>query len=49
MNTQTRSEIIAKFKEEVKNGKILVGVGAGTGITAKSLSLIHISEPTRPY
>lgn len=28
MNTQTRSEIIAKFKEEVKNGKILVGVGA---------------------
>ena len=32
----TRSEIIAKFKEEVKNGKILVGVGAGTGITAKS-------------
>ena len=36
MNTQTRSEIIAKFKEEVKIGKILVGVGAGTGITAKS-------------
>ena len=36
MSTQTRSEIIAKFKEEVKNGKILVGVGAGTGITAKS-------------
>lgn len=36
MNTQTRSEIIAKFKEEVKNGKILVGVGSGTGITAKS-------------
>lgn len=36
MNTQTRSEIIAKFKEEVKNGKIRVGVGAGTGITAKS-------------
>ncbi len=36
MNTQTRSEIIAKFKEEVKNGRILVGVGAGTGITAKS-------------
>lgn len=36
MNTMTRKEIIAKFKEEVKNGKILVGVGAGTGITAKS-------------
>ena len=34
MNTQTRSEIIAKFKEEIANGKILVGVGAG--ITAKS-------------
>lgn len=36
MNTQTRSEIIAKFKQEVAEGKILVGVGAGTGITAKS-------------
>ena len=36
MNTQTRAEIIAKFKEEIANGKILVGVGAGTGITAKS-------------
>lgn len=36
MNTQTRTEIIAKFKEEVASGKILVGVGAGTGITAKS-------------
>ena len=36
MNTQTRSEIIAKFKEESANGKILVGVGAGTGLTAKS-------------
>lgn len=36
MNTQTRAEIIAHFKDEVKNGKILVGVGAGTGITAKS-------------
>ena len=36
MNTQTRSEIIAKFKEEIANGKIFVGVGAGTGITAKS-------------
>lgn len=36
MNTQTRMEIIAHFKEEVKNGKILLGVGAGTGITAKS-------------
>lgn len=36
MNTQTRAEIIKKFKDEVANGKILVGVGAGTGITAKS-------------
>ena len=36
MNTMTRQEIIAKFKEEVASGKLLVGVGAGTGITAKS-------------
>ena len=36
MNKMTRAEILAKFREERKNGKILVGVGAGTGITAKS-------------
>ncbi len=32
----TRQEILAKFRSEVAAGKILVGVGAGTGITAKS-------------
>jgi len=36
MNTLTRAENMAKFKEQVAAGKILVGVGAGTGITAKS-------------
>lgn len=36
MNKMTRQEIINKFKEDIKEGKILVGVGAGTGITAKS-------------
>ena len=36
MNRMTRKEILSKFKKEVENGKILVGVGAGTGITAKS-------------
>lgn len=35
MNTMTRTEIIAKFKAEVAKGKILLGAGAGTGITAK--------------
>ena len=35
MIKMTRAEILAKFKSEIKNGKILVGVGAGTGITAK--------------
>lgn len=35
MNTMTRSEIMAKFREQVKNGQTLLGVGAGTGITAK--------------
>lgn len=35
MNRMTRSEIMEKFRSEIKNGKILVGVGAGTGITAK--------------
>ena len=32
----TRTEIIERFKKETASGKILVGVGAGTGITAKS-------------
>lgn len=36
MYKNTRTEIMAKFREEVANGKILLGVGAGTGITAKS-------------
>lgn len=36
MNKLTRKEIMEKFKQEVSDGKILVGVGAGTGITAKS-------------
>lgn len=36
MNRQSRSEILEHFRKEVAAGKILVGVGAGTGITAKS-------------
>lgn len=32
----TRKEIIERFKKEVASGNILLGVGAGTGITAKS-------------
>lgn len=36
MNKMSRKEILAKFREERRKGKILVGVGAGTGITAKS-------------
>lgn len=32
----TRQEILARFKKETASGNILVGVGAGTGITAKS-------------
>lgn len=32
----TRQEILKKFKEQRARGEILLGVGAGTGITAKS-------------
>lgn len=35
MLRKTRSEIMDDFKAQVAQGKILVGVGAGTGITAK--------------
>ena len=35
MNRMTRREILEQFKKEVAGGKILVVVGAGTGITAK--------------
>ena len=31
-----REQILKSFKERVSRGEILVGVGAGTGITAKS-------------
>lgn len=35
MNTKTREENIQEFRKVVSDGKILLGVGAGTGITAK--------------
>lgn len=35
MLKKTRAEIMADFRAQVAAGKILVGVGAGTGITAK--------------
>lgn len=35
MLRKTREEILKDFDEQIKSGKILVGVGAGTGITAK--------------
>ena len=36
MNQQTRAEIVKMYKGQRAKGDILVGVGAGTGITAKS-------------
>ena len=36
MNTLTRRELLAKFEKQVQDGEMLLGVGAGTGITAKS-------------
>ncbi|MFO1444809.1 phosphoenolpyruvate hydrolase family protein [Bacillus sp. Bva_UNVM-123] len=36
MLTLSRQEILNRFKEEIAKGNILLGVGAGTGITAKS-------------
>lgn len=35
MLNKSRSEILKDFKDQVAHNKILVGVGAGTGITAK--------------
>lgn len=35
MLRKSRSEILADFRAQIAAGKILVGVGAGTGITAK--------------
>lgn len=32
----TRSAILTKLKAEIANGKIILGAGAGTGISAKS-------------
>ncbi len=36
MITLTREEILKDFRRKIENGEILLGVGAGTGITAKS-------------
>ncbi|CEE00086.1 MULTISPECIES: phosphoenolpyruvate hydrolase family protein [Bacillaceae] len=36
MLSLTREEILKGFREKIGNGEILLGVGAGTGITAKS-------------
>lgn len=36
MNKMSRIEILSMFKNQIEEGNILVGVGAGTGITAKS-------------
>lgn len=36
MYKKSRTEILQRFREKVSKGEILVGVGAGTGITAKS-------------
>jgi len=36
MNTKSREEIVKEFRKQREQGNILVGVGAGTGITAKS-------------
>lgn len=33
---KTREEILSQFSKQINQGKIIVGVGAGTGITAKS-------------
>lgn len=35
MNTLTRDDVLAGFKEKVARNEVLLGVGAGTGITAK--------------
>ena len=39
MNKMTRLEIMEMYREQIAQGNILVGVGAGTGITAKSSEL----------
>ncbi|MFC6315776.1 phosphoenolpyruvate hydrolase family protein [Lapidilactobacillus achengensis] len=36
MDTRSRTEILADFRKQRQQGDVLVGVGAGTGITAKS-------------
>ncbi|MDK8197885.1 phosphoenolpyruvate hydrolase family protein, partial [Enterococcus faecalis] len=34
--TQSREALLKQFKQQVEEGHVLLGVGAGTGITAKS-------------
>lgn len=39
MNKLSRTELMDKFRKQVESGEIILGVGAGTGITAKSSEL----------
>lgn len=39
------AEIMADFRAQVAAGKILVGVGAGTGITAKCSEKADVDMP----
>ena len=51
----TGEEIIAEVVSEdestitVKNGLVVLPNATGVGFAQWALSLIHISEPTRPY
>ncbi len=40
MNRKSRLEILDDFRNELSKGNILLGVGAGTGITAKQVKLV---------
>ncbi len=44
MNRQSRTEIVKKLKQERADGKVLLGVGAGTGITAKAVKPAELTS-----
>ena len=42
-------DLIAKVQEQVGQEHVILGLSGGVDSSVVALSLIHISEPTRPY
>ena len=50
LQTQMKQAVADAAVEQIKDGMVLgLGSGSTAALMIQGLSLIHISEPTRPY